>query len=77
MMEYVPAARAFAVAELPPAGLQLYVYPGVPPAGEILAVPFELPQVADVVAGVNVIGGGSVNVTWVWAVHPLASVMVA
>src|SRR5687768_13040410 len=53
------------------------VYPGVPPLGVMTTDPLFAPlQVTSVTAEVAVIGEGSVMVTEVVAVHPLASVIV-
>jgi hypothetical protein len=75
---YVPAARPVAVAAVPPAGAQEYVYEGVPPETEIVAAPLlpplQLTFVVDKTPDVST--EGCVIVTaWV-LIQALPSVMV-
>src|SRR5690348_16512356 len=70
-----PLGRLFSVLPVPPL-LQAYVYPEVPPEAVAVAVPLEEPQFAFVEDVFSVTGVGSLMVTFVTAVQPLASVVV-
>jgi hypothetical protein len=71
------ALRFVAVDPVPPEGNHEYVYPGVPPDGFTLAVPFEPPlQETFVCEGEAVMAVGAVSVTICCVVHPFASVIV-
>ena len=71
----MPDESPDAKAEVPPAGDQLYVYPGVPPPVVARAEPLLFPQ-AGVVVIVAVIAAGCVTETVCCDIHPFMSVTV-
>ena len=72
---YVPAVRAVVVLFVPPLGLQLYVYAGVPPPAVTVALPLLPPLHVTgeeaVITAVNT--GGCVIVVDAVILHPFAS----
>jgi hypothetical protein len=73
---YDPAARFDALAPVPPDGAHEYVYPGVPPDGDAVAVPVLAEHPVGVLVALAVNAEGAVMLNVFVSVHPFASVIV-